>query len=247
MNIRLLSAGAIALALASLTACGGDSKSDQPGNDTPAPETIEHAWDFDTAEDWVYFHQDTATVVQWKIDDGKLALTTRANTYDRTKMHTAADDYAAGVYKWRTFVPEIGDGEQVSIGSWIYCDDHHELDFEVGPGTSAARAEAGAKPGELLACMTNQDFPYKSGYTPILPGWHDFEIRLDVRKDGKYTAIWSIDGVEKQRLDLQFGPEVGFAIQCSVENLKFIGDKISESDYTALYDRVSFKGTKAVK
>lgn len=159
-------------------------------------------------------------------------------------MHTADGTFADGVYRWRTYVPAITIGEQVSVGSWIYHDDHHELDFEVGPGKSAIRQETGAAADELLACMTNQDFPFKSGYTPIKPGWHDFEIRLDVAADGKYLAIWSIDGSEKQRLKLEFGPEIGFTIQCSIENLEFIGDHISASDYTALYDRVSFTGHK---
>ena len=93
--------------------------------------------------------------------------------------------------------------------------------------------------------MTSQDFPYISGYTPIKPGWHDFSIKLETGPDGKYTAVWSIDSREKQRQKLNYGPEIGFTIQCSVENLMFIGDTISTSDYTTLYDRVSFTGHKA--
>lgn len=207
---------------------------------------IEESWNFDTAEGWRFYHQDTATVDQWTVNDGVLALSTRAQTYDRTKMSTLDTDYAAGVYNWRTFIPEIAPGDQVSIGSWIYCDDHHELDFEVGYGTAAMREEAGAQPGDMVAAMTNQDFPYKTGNVAVTPGWHDFEIRLDVAPDGNYTAIWSIDGVEKQTLELGFGPETGFAIHCSVENLKFIGDTIPQADYTGLYDAVSFRGKKAV-
>ncbi len=55
-------------------------------------------------------------------------------------MHTDDSDYADGTYYWRTYVPAIGPSEQVSIGSWIYHDDHHELDFEVGPGKAEIRA-----------------------------------------------------------------------------------------------------------
>lgn len=233
-----------AIIIFATVSCGSEDSGFTP---VVEPELIEKTWEFDTVDDWQYFHQDTATVIQWRIDDGKLALSTRANTYDRTKMHTADGDYAEGVYKWRTFIPEIAPGDQVSIGSWIYCDDHHELDFEVGYGTAAARSQAGAKDGELVACMTNQDLPFKSGYTAISPGWHDFEIRLEVRKSGCYNAIWKIDGGQKQILELKFGPEVGFLIHCSVENLKFLGDHIATSDYTALFDLVSFKGYKAYK
>lgn len=220
---------------------GASSNTDETGDGL-----TDVVWEFDNADGWEYFHQDTATVTQYALADGKLALTTRAYTYDRSKMHTIDKDFAAGEYRWRTYVPPVTVGEQVSIGSWIYHDDHHELDFEVGSGKKDIREECGAAPDELLACMTNQDFPFKSGYTPIKPGWHDFAIRLDVRPDGNYTAVWSIDGEERQTLDLQFGPEYGFAVCCSVENLKFIGDTIPVSDYTALYDRVSFRGTKAV-
>jgi len=239
MKIRL----SVAACLLGIAGCGNSSSG---SGDASADDIIEAVWEFDTADGWEYYHQDTATVEQWSVNDGKLFLSTRANTYDRSKMHTVGNDYADGVYRWRTYVPAIGEGEQVSVGSWIYHDDHHELDFEVGSGKAEIRAGLNAAPGELLACMTNQDFPFKSGYTVIAPGWHDFEIRLDLRSNGNYLAIWSIDGEEKQRLDLEFGPEFGFAIQCSVENLKFIGDRISGSDYTAQYDRVSFNGRKSI-
>ena len=229
-----------AIAILALGSCSNSK--DVKATDSVDSGLTERVWEFDDVEGWEYYHQDTATVTQWKLDDGKLALSTRAYTYDRTKMHTADRTHADGVYRWRTYVPAIGQGEQVSIGSWIYSDDHHELDFEVGPGTSEARKQANAADDELLACMTNQDHPYFSGYTPIKPGWHDFEIRLDLTPDTTYMAIWSIDGEEKQRLPLEFGPEIGFTVQCSVENLKFIGDTISTADYTALYDRVSFNG-----
>lgn len=232
----------LALMAVCSTGCGNSSS-----DETATDNTIEEVWEFDNLDGWYYMHQDTASMEQWNITDGKLALTTRANTYDRSKVHTNCSDYAAGEFTWRTYIPDITVGEQVSVGSWIYHDDHHELDFEVGSGTSAARQEAGAAPDELLACMTNQDHPFKSGYTPIKPGWHDFSIRLDVRPDGNYTATWSIDGEQKQTLNLEFGPEYGFSSCCSVENLKFIGDVIPASDYTGLFDRATFKGTMAQK
>lgn len=237
MNKNILIAAAALAVGAGMISCGKSADDN----------TLSQEWNFDTAEGWNYYSQDTATIEQWNITDGILAISTRANTYDRSKMETVDRHYAAGTYQWRTFIPEIVPGDQVSIGSWIYHDDHHELDFEVGYGQAAAREQAGAAADELVACMTNQDNPYHSGYVAIKPGWHDFEIRLDVRDDGNYTAVWSIDGEEKQRLELTFGPEYGFKVMCSVENLKFIGDTIPTADYTGLYDRVSFQGTKAIE
>lgn len=194
-------AALMALLILTTAACGNSKDSNVASTDS---NLIEEVWEFDNLDGWYYMHQDTATIDQWAIADGKLALTTRANTYDRSKVHTNVRDYAAGEFTWRTYIPDITVGEQVSVGSWIYHDDHHELDFEVGSGKTDIRQSVGAAPDELLACMTNQDFPFKSGYTPIKPGWHDFAIRLDVRPDGNYTATWSIDGDVKQTLDLQF-------------------------------------------
>lgn len=244
MKIKLIFT-ALALAWLSLMSCGGSDS--EPATPTPTSVMVEEAWDFNTANGWNYYHQDTATVTQWALTDGCLELTTRRGTDDRTKMATNGHLYTDGLYSWRTYVPAIGEAEQVSVGSWIYHDDHHELDFEVGSGKAAIREQYNVAPDELLACMTNQDYPFVSGYTPIKPGWHDFAIRLDVRPDGNYTALWIIDGQEKQRINLGFGPEIGFNIHCSVENLKFIGDVPTRQDYTGRYDRVEFKGHKIIK
>lgn len=235
---------AILTVLAVLAACN----SSRPAATQPK-QTVNQSWSFDSREaterDWVYFHQDTATVTQWSVDNGMLHLTTRANTFDRSKMHTSERRHADGIYRWRTFIPQLEPGEQVSIGSWIYHDDHHELDFEVGSGKLSLRDEIAVDPTQLLACMTSQDYPFVSRYTPIAPGWHDFEIDLivsDTHNSGNYTAVWLIDGVECQRVDLQYGPEIGFTIECSVENLKFIGDFPALTDHTAMFDNVSFSG-----
>ena len=242
--LKLTTLKKITLTAAILLVVAAGCSSDKPAvtPDPETPELTEITWDFDNVDGWVYFHQDTATVDQWRLNEGCLELTTRANTYDRTKMHTERTDFADGTYRWRTYVPAIEPGEQVSVGSWIYHDDHHELDFEVGSGTETVRTELNAAPGELVACMTNQDFPFKSGYCVIQPGWHDFEIKLTAGANGNYTATWSIDGTVRQTLPLEFGPEIGFHVYCSVENLRFIGDYISAHDYTALFDKASFTG-----
>lgn len=203
-------------------------------------------WDFDTAEGWSYSHQDDATIEQWKLVDGTLQLTTRALTRDRTKMQTLRNDFADGLYSWRIYIPSIAPGEQVSVAGFIYKDDEHELDFEVGYGTAAARESCGAAPGQLVACMTNQGFPYVSRYTPINPGWHNFSISL-LETDGKYTARWIIDDEVKQEEELMFGTETQFRIYCSVENLIFIGDHIPEYNTSASFDWVSFTGPAASK
>ena len=231
---------AACLFLVPLAACTAQNDENPAG--TPGPDGAVHQrWNFDTIKGWVYEHQDTASVSQCSLADGYLIIYTRALTLDRQKMHTYHSHYTAGRYAWRTYISPIATGERASIGSWIYSDDHHELDFEVGPGTAEVRRKYGIREGEMAACMTSQDFPFISEYTAVKPGWHDFAIELtDV--GGKYLARWSVDGEVKQTVQLQYGPEVGFRIYCSVENLNFIGDKQAENNNYGMWDYVTFDG-----
>ena len=193
------------------------------------------------ADSWTYVHQDTSTVKAFRAEDGILYITTRANTMDRPKLF-APQIYIDGEYSWKTYVPEVAPGDRTSVGSWIYCDDHHEIDFECGWGSDEARESVGAGEDDLVACMTNQDFPTTSTYARIKPGWHEFGITLDL-VEGKYLVHWIIDGVEQKSIQTQFGPdEAAFRIFVSVENLMFIGTHIASQDNTGAYEWVKFKG-----
>ena len=199
-------------------------------------------WDFDTLDGWVYEHQDQAPAPQCSLSNGNLYIYTRAYTRDRQKMHTTQQVFTCGRYSWRTYISPIATGEQTSIGSWIYCDEQHELDFEVGPGTADVRRKYGIGEGELAACMTSQANPFVSSYAAVRAGWHVFTIELE-NVQGRYLARWYIDGEEKQRLPLHYGDEKAFRIYCSVENLTFIGDHIPSHQNYALFDWVEFTGT----
>ena len=146
-------------------------------------------WDFDTLDGWVYEHQDQAPAPQCSLSDGNLYIYTRAYTRDRQKMHTAQQVFTCGRYSWRTYISPIATGEQTSIGSWIYCDEQHELDFEVGPGTADVRRKYGIGEGELAACMTSQANPFVSSYAAVRTGWHVFTIELE-NVQGRYLARW---------------------------------------------------------
>lgn len=195
----------------------------------------------DIAATWTYMHQDTSTVTAFHAEDGILYITTRANTMDRPKLHTP-QIYIDGEYSWKTYVPQVAPGDRTSIGSWIYCDDHHEIDFECGWGNDEARQAVGAGEGDLVACMTSQDFPFTSTYAKIQPGWHKFGIKLEL-VNGKYNIHWIIDGKEQKQQQTTFGPdEAVFRIFVSVENLNFIGTHIASQDNTGAYEWVKFKG-----
>lgn len=199
------------------------------------------SWNFNDIKDWKHTHQDDSPNPQYSIQDGKLSIFTRGNTNDRQKMRTIANHFTSGTYSWRVKIPEILSSEQVSIGCFIYCDDHHELDFEIGYGKESKRKEIKVSQDELVAYMTCQDFPYSSECIPIKSGWHTFIIQLDL-VDKKYLASWIIDGELKMKEQLKFGPEVSFIIFCSVENLKFIGDEIPKNETYGVFDWVSFDG-----
>ena len=94
-------------------------------------------WNFNDLEGWVYAHQDDNPDHQCVLEKGKLRIFTRAGSWDRKKVRTADKIYTTGRYTWKTYIPEMGKGDQASVGSWIYCDDHHEIDFEVGYGKQA--------------------------------------------------------------------------------------------------------------
>lgn len=198
-------------------------------------------WDFDKEEGWKYEHQDTATVHQASIEDGFLTLKTRANTYDRTKIHTQSRKYGVGDYVWRIFIPKMAPKGQASVSGFIYNDDEHELDFEIGYGKASARKECGAKSEELLAYLTNQQHPFIQGIVKIIPGWHDLILRLNTNKEGNYTATWIIDGKTVKTAPLNFGEkEAKFNIYCSLENLKFLGDEIPTNDNYVKFNYVMF-------
>ncbi len=198
-------------------------------------------WDFDNLDGWKYEHQDTATVQQASIADGFMTLKTRANTYDRTKIHTESREYGAGDYPWRIFIPWMAAKGQASISGFIYHDDEHELDFEIGYGKEEVRKELKAGRDEYLAYLTNQKHPYTSDIAKINPGWHD--LTLQMRTEGKenYTATWLIDEKVVKTAQLEFGPkDATFHIYCSVENLKFLGDEMPVNDNFAKYNFVTF-------
>lgn len=199
-----------------------------------------HKWNFNNLNGWVYGHQDDNPENQCDIKDGILKIYTRAQSWDRKKIRTTDKKYTTGRYTWKTYIPQMGEKDQASVGSWIYCDDHHELDFEVGYGKAEVRKKLNALPDEMIAYMTSQDFPFTSVPVKIKTGWHLFEIDLTI-KDNKYYATWIIDKKKQHEMQLEFGNEISFHIFCSVENLKFIGDEIPQQENYGLFDFVQYK------
>ena len=205
-----------------------------------AQHPVDKKWGFKNLDGWVYCHQDDNPERQCSVEKGKLKIFTRAGSADRKKMRTADKIYTTGRYTWRAYISDIAEGDQTSIGCWLYCDDKHEIDFETGPGKSDVREQVGALPGDMIVYMTTQGNPYNTKFVAIKPGWHIFELDL-TSVDGKYKVDWIIDGEILSSVQQSFGPEVAFYIYCSVENLKFLGEHPATQDNYGLFDYVKYE------
>jgi len=233
---KILSLTSIVLSTALFAFCGNKDIEEKPETNHATDTT----WSFNSLEGWSYAQQDDNPAIQYELNDGILKIYTRASSWDRKKLFTEKSDFSTGRYTWRTYIPQMGQGDQASVGSWIYCDDHHEIDFEVGYGKSTARLELGATENQMVAYMTTQDNPYQSIKSLVDVGWHIFEIDLTL-KNGKYYVTWYIDNKVVSYVQQTFGNEYTFHIFCSVENLTFIGDHQPLQDNYGLYDYVSYK------
>lgn len=207
---------------------------------SPQQPPKKQVWEFNDLKGWEKVSQDDNPDHQASIANGKLKIFTRKGSFDRKKVHTTDKIYTTGRYKWKTYVPKIPVGDQSSVGSWIYCDDQHEIDFEVGSGTAAERKKLNAGKSDLVAQMTTQANPFSSKAVLIKPGWHTFELDLS-SAGGKYKVQWIIDGKTHHTIQQSFGPdEFAFFIFCSVENLKFLGDHPATKDNYGIFDRVEY-------
>lgn len=148
----------------------------QQTNDISTKNPPNKEWNFNNLDGWEYGHQDDNPDNQCILENGYLRIFTRANSVDRKKVRTVERIYTTGRYTWRTHIPQMGIGDQCSVGSWIYHDDQHELDFEVGYGKDTVRRELNAAPDEMIAYMTSQAYPFSSVPVVIKTGWHLFEL-----------------------------------------------------------------------
>ncbi len=206
---------------------------------TTAQPPMAIKWNFDNLDGWKYGHQDKNPNNQCDIKDGVLKIYTTANSRDRKKVHTVDKIYTTGRYTWRSYIPALGKGDQASVGCWIYRDDKHEIDFEIGYGNSAVRKKLGAKDDDMVVYMTTQANPYQTQQCLIKKGWHIFEIDLSL-VDGKYQVQWIINGEVRSTVRQTYGAECAFYIFCSVENLPFIGDHIPKQMNYGLFDYVKY-------
>ena len=202
---------------------------------------ISKIWNFNDLNEWT----DTTQVgsPNYWIDNGNLHMFTNPNTWDRTKVKNTSGSYGAGTYRWHVYVPTMGVGDMASIGAFLYNNDTHELDFEIGYGNQSIRGQLGAVEDDLIVYMTTQGNPFQSYQVKIKRDqWYTLTLELTLNSKGRYMVNWKIDDAVKATAQLNYGKTTKFNIFCSVENLTFIGDHIPQSQNYALFDWVEFKG-----
>lgn len=173
-------------------------------------------WNFDSMEGWITANQGNDPVNHASIEgniqcsDGKaLKIFVNANTQQRKKIRTV-QQYGSGLYTWRTYISDLGEVERTSIGSWLWHDDKHELDFEVGSGTAKERLALGLTSDEVIAYITSQDNPWLQQKVGITKNaWHEFQIDLKL-VGNKYFATWLIDKQPYAMQQLSYGEEIPF-------------------------------------
>ena len=203
-------------------------------------------WAFNDLIEWQDDSQGSSPK-SYAISHSTLRISTRPQTRDRVKVRTM-DRFGAGKYTWRVYVPAMGKGDQASIGAFLYRDDQHEVDFEIGYGKARLREALEASPTDLVCYCTSQGHPSSS--SQILIGreaWHTLSIEVDYGMQGNYLIKWVVDGRQVKQLQTAFGDEITFTVHCSVENLLFIGDHIPTQENHAVFDSVDFVAAKGIQ
>ena len=177
--------------------------------------------------------------------DGRaLSITTAKGSKDRIKA-ASKYQFGSGKYIWRLFVSDMGLNDQASIGAFIYNNDAHELDFEIGSGTSANRSKYNAKDDEVLCYATSQANPHVQKIITIKKNaWHTVMLDMALegdKKGGKYVAKWLVDGEPMLEQKMNFGEEVPFTSIVSVENLGFMGNHLPKQDTYGLFDYFEYQ------
>lgn len=199
-------------------------------------------WDFNNFDEIEESSQNMDGKINYFLSGDTLEIYTRANTSDRVKLRSKEQKYLDGIYRWHIYVPKMGVGDMASIGCFLYNDDTHELDFELGYGDKETRQEMRAQEGEILAYLTSQGNPLHQEIKLIKEGqWHTCAIRLSMKRRNYYVE-WFVDDTLLSTRQLDYGKEKPFAIYFSVENLHFMGDHIPKKRNFALFDYVSFEG-----
>lgn len=176
------------------------------------------------------------------LEDGQLKITTRANTKDRVKVRTKKKIFTTGSYVWRIFVPNFNLNEQCSIGAFLYHSGakEYEFDFEIGSGTKEDRAKINLKNEEAIVFCVSQFSPSNSSHFAVkMETWAEFKMELqDI--DGFYFVTWYINNQLVKSLQTEVKSNVKFRVHNSLENLRFMGEKLPSKENKVAFDYFTY-------
>lgn len=216
------------------------------GAEAPQAGPLKKTWNFSggLGKDWVRESEALARPKAVKASKGTIRIMTRAGTWDRMKITTKDRSFGPGTYTWRVHVPKMGMGDMASAGAFLYRDDTHEVDFEIGYGKASDRQRLKTAADEVICWCTNQASPFDSTGFNIKPNsWYTLTIKLVPSPDGNLLFQWFVNGRKLRELPSQIPAATRFGIHCSVENLKFIGDHQPKKNHTAIFDKVVFSSS----
>lgn len=175
------------------------------------------------------------------LNKGKLVINTRPETSDRVKIKTRKSNFGVGSYIWKIYVPTFNLYDQCGIGAFLYNDNLHEFDFEIGSGNQEVRNRLNAKPTDVVLYCTSQGYPYSSDqYLIESEQWYELQLKVIKGKNDNYLIEWFVNSKLIKSLQTDYSSEVTFGIYSSLENLKFIGDQLTSSENQVFFEKFEF-------
>ncbi|KAL7752340.1 1,2-dihydroxy-3-keto-5-methylthiopentene dioxygenase [Sorochytrium milnesiophthora] len=230
---RLLAIALAAIALFSLPPAAAD---------TSCPSMLKNAIHdpLDNLANWVDDSDKGGSSHDYQIKDGVLEFNLNPTTLQRSKVRLHERINGTGRHQWRVWTPAFKRGDPSSIGSYLYHNDFHEVDFEIGFGAEAFRKNLSMDSPDhdnyLVARLSSQAVDGKSwkSHDSTQVGiqsnmWHQFTLDLNLADDGSqaYNMRWWIDGTLVKTSRQQWGPRDagdGFWPTMSLENLPFMAE-----------------------
>lgn len=195
-------------------------------------------------------------------DINAMWLMTESGSEHRRKIVTPSSGtppYGVGAYSWRIWMPEFETNARIGVGAFLYADDAHEIDFEIGSG-GAPGTMPGKDRGDLVNSIpansplvfmtvqgeTSELFDPTDSSLHIQPcKLYTLTIGLTVAASGNYQIDWFIQERYGPRVhalshEAAYGPaDATFRILCSLENLCFYGNAFPTKPHNAYFESVA--------
>jgi hypothetical protein len=179
---------------------------------------------------WQDASQGGAGPANYNITSNQLVMSVSAASGERPKVMTNTA-FRIGTYEWVVYIPQFTKGDISSVGSFVYFDDLHELDWECGYGKQTVRSGLGiANDNSKSVCyMTSQS---TTGSSVTANAWYNLKIQLVQLSKRSMNVVWRLNNtVVKQSTQCWSITQLptGFRAFCSLENLSFMGDSVNAS------------------